>query len=353
MQTKTNIKILSDFDPELSGGKYFSENSYPMYVPKGQFPENQSRLLEYAFKDDCQFESIYSPDARTEKYFNAFKPILLNNFTMVGNGLGEENDCGKYRGLKTCPHHPHQKLEPIMKSCNKLACPVCWRKASKRKGNQIADHMKGRADYLFWNGYKYITPAHYSLNVVVTKDQFYEILSSWAMYQNYCKIIIEPVIEEYFLGSVYMCHPFRFVDKDTRKTLHYSLHFHVMGWGYLPRWDKFVEKHGFNYTKLSNLTGLKAIKACASYILTHSLIHQYYIQKEITLSDDVKHTLTILNYKLKKPIKDYKPPNFEYKEQLMTKCAYKYTGILKHWKMEKLSFRKNRDIHKSKRKNSI
>ena len=97
-----------DIENILSNEK--KTNSKSMYVPKGQFQQNQRRLLEFAFKESDDFKPLYSPDARTEKYFNASKPILLNNFTITGNGLGQTDSCGKFQGLKTCPHHPHQTI---------------------------------------------------------------------------------------------------------------------------------------------------------------------------------------------------------------------------------------------------
>ena len=72
--------------------------------------------------------------------------------------------------------------------------------------------------------------------------------------------------------------------------------------------------YGFNYSKLSNLTSYNAIKACASYILTHSLIYQYTIQKEIKLSDNEKENLEKDNYRLKKNrLKITCPPNLDIK----------------------------------------
>jgi hypothetical protein len=228
---------------------------------------NEFNLLDFGQNLD-EFDHIYDPDSRVTKYLEAnLEASLPNGFVLAGHSEITRQSCGRFRGIKGTKKFTRDTLELTFDTCNKLTCPICVRKASKVKALKIQQKCK---DYIWWlitHGYKakYLCPKHISFDPIDFKPNF----ESRKAFHSSIKEFIDKNISPYLSGGVVFYHHHRFKNKEKRDILKVSPHFHVIGFGFLPNYKEYQEKHGFQYHSHGKLLSLADIFRVARYELTH------------------------------------------------------------------------------------
>lgn len=278
-------------------------------------------IIDYAFSD-LPFENIYEKDSRIEKYHNATVRYYpeLKNWTLSGHYITENNknggtktNCGQVRGIKKSKFKSG-KAKPIINSCGRLHCKVCYREASSIKAMNINDHLDSVLYYMLFENIRFTRSRvrnldfkHFSLNPAPkyekTRD-WSHLLKYFENYDLYLEKLYNPVkkiVAKYFIGAVIVLHLYRFWDKE-RTILFFSPHFHVVGVGSLPesknfkrRYKSFVkegdQEWGINYWNMKNkITGLyllskkSDIVSVLKYVLSHAGLYMYDQKRKIRQS---------------------------------------------------------------------
>lgn len=261
-------------------------------------------ILDYVYRD-YEFEAIYDKDSRVEKYHQAdlINYPQLQSWTIAGhwhdpNLRGTRINCGQIRGIKIAKIQG-SKPKPLINSCGKLQCKICFREASAIKSQNIMDHIESVLYRLMFDNVKFskhwkmnLQFKHISLNLAPkeanTRD-WTHLLDATEEYSTFKKEILDPVrklVAKYFVGSIIIYHPRRFVDQEKREKLYFSPHFHVIGIGYLPKLHNFERRHsdfifdrGINYSQFS-------------YVDARTGAEYYYLPSKIDIRNVIKYCLT-------------------------------------------------------------
>jgi hypothetical protein len=238
---------------------------------------------------------------------------------------GSRPNCGQIRGIKKSKSSIG-KPKPIINSCGKLQCNICYREASSIKSNKVLDHFDSIMYYLMFKKVRFtrsynrnIDFGHYSLNLAPIKKgarDWSHLLPYFENYETFVKKILNPIkkiVKKYFLGAFIELHLFRFVDKE-RTVLYFSPHFHIVGIGCLPksrnfsrRYNTIVAGRGINYWKMQNkktghylLASKKDINNCLKYIMSHAGLFMYDQKRKKRQSEqEKKDNDPVVNYTVK------------------------------------------------------
>ncbi|MBA7496355.1 hypothetical protein ES702_06955 [subsurface metagenome] len=297
-------------------------------------------LLDYG-QEKGDYFPLFDPDSRVEKYINAEMPELPEGFILAGHGDVSRDSCGEIRGVRATKQNPKSTIELMYNSCNKSSCPVCIRKASGVKAKNILRKIKAYQRFLFSEGVNLVhfVPKHYTLNPNyvdkhgVFHENFIPDFSSIKNYHKSVKEFIKLYITPYLDASVVFYHHHRF--KDALKTeLKEMGHFHVIGFGYMPKYEIFQKKFGFIYTNEGYLNTRADIYRVARYELTHVIFPQKHIKRHSIMTES--------EFAYRKKEKDFvdwllhiefnELTREQVKESIHSYHSYFYTGNLSPYK---------------------
>ena len=264
-------------------------------------------IIDYSYLD-LPFENFYEKDSRIEKYHKAY--IIpypeLKNWSMSGRYInfdlklgGTRPNCGQIRGVKKSKSL-FGRPKPLINSCGKLQCKVCYRESSSIKALKIQDHLDSVLYRFMFDKVKFTRSRvrnldfkHVSFNPAPVKKNtrnWEHLLKYFINYEIYMKNIYLPVkkiVDKYFIGAVIQLHLYRFWDKE-KTVLFFSPHFHVIGIGWVPNWKNFIRRYksvldtGLNYRNMQNkktqlylLATKKDIVNALKYVLSHAGLYMY------------------------------------------------------------------------------
>ncbi|MBA7494947.1 hypothetical protein ES702_05525 [subsurface metagenome] len=339
----------------------FLANTKPFFQNKNivsPFFLNQFNLSDYGHLDS-EFEKIYDPDSRVSYYLNADSPELPEGFLRAGTGDITRDTCGEIIGVRSTKQNPKGTKEILYNSCGKLSCPSCVRKASNIKALAIANKVFDFQRFLFINEVNRsgLIPKHLTFNPNfidkhgVFHENFIPDFSSMKNYHKSIKRFIEKYISPYISASVVFYHHHRF--KDVLKTeLKEMGHFHVIGFGYMPKYEIFQKKHSFIYTNEGSLKTFADIFRVARYELTHVIFPQKKIKRHSLMSES--------EFVYRKKDKDFvdwllyieynEITREQVKESLHSFHSYFYAGFLSPYKKRYLKCKKTNKYPKGLKK---
>lgn len=344
----------------MSVNNLFLANTKPFFKNQNilsDFYLEKFNLLDYG-QLDSEYHDIYDPDSRVEKYINAIMPELPEGFLFAGHGDVTRDSCGEFQGVRATKQNPSLTKEIMFNTCNKLSCPTCVRKASNVKAQKIVQKIKDYIWFCVAQGTSRINlvPKHFTFNPNyvdkhgVYHENFKADFSSMKNYHKSVKIFIKKYISPYLDGSVVFYHHHRF--KDVLKTkLKEMGHFHVIGFGYLPKYDVFQNKFGFIYTNEGYLNTLSDVFRVARYELTHVIFPQKFIIRKTILTNAQMDYKRRENEWLRFLHIDTKPiERINFKESLHSFHSYFYAGYLSPYKIRYLKCKKTKRSPKGLKK---
>ena len=70
-------------------------------------------------------------------------PVHPRNRILPGTGAVKDEECGEWTALAVCSADVNHERRPIMKSCNRLECPVCHTRVLQRNSAAVASRVDG------------------------------------------------------------------------------------------------------------------------------------------------------------------------------------------------------------------
>lgn len=321
-----------------------------------------------------KFNDVYNINSRVQKYLKAeilddfpYSNGENEGFLVSGHGIKKRETCGEYKGIRSTVKSTSENVDPLFKTCLSLECPKCAVKASSAKGQHIVSHSRDFINLLYYSGYKdLIRPYHVSFNVMVNperfphkeykkaKNQIFPIMSSnevntWDKLKKIENALIK-ILSHFCIGGVLIPHGTRFEDPDKREKLYFSLHYHGIIFGKLPKSDWFEKEFGFTYRNLSpkGLKSLEDVFRVVRYEFTHSLIYRYQQNRNRRDSDKlrkkyekyVEDTCEYINnsgfygYEIPDNYKMLDFDEFRFEKSWRLKNTYRYFGYMTPQKLK-------------------
>jgi hypothetical protein len=202
-------------------------------------------------------------------------------YSRPGRGEARE-DCGRVDGwiYSECEH---KIRHPIMRSCDRWECPVCYERAASRAARRIEAQWFGKIEaYTREWGHVDERPQHYTWSL---SSQQYEYVVGWqdsdawvAWYKNEAVKAMKRYSVGVF-GGVVVVHPWRKKHADGSACEHRECdERHVWVWGphvHFVGWGRFIPSHqvngGWIYKHIQD-RGSRDIWATCFYQLTHGAI---------------------------------------------------------------------------------
>lgn len=187
--------------------------------------------------------------------------------TLPRHGKITKESCGHELGYYQCPTCEPAVIEKWIQNCSKAECPVCGSKWLKRRTSDSGDRLE-------------------QISKLLRRDPKHVLFSPPPDWNG--KGLTRILRIAGLVGGLKVEHPWRFRDRITGEPISWkqcdlnpdskfntpsiaipSLHFHIMGFGYLVAADKFFKKTGWVY-KNKGTRRKNSLYGTLGYLLSHT-----------------------------------------------------------------------------------